>query len=60
MIPIKTEPHEFYVNTKVYENCVFCKSATNTWHEKTNSPVCADCAKTHKASELTNWLKKGN
>lgn len=52
MIPINTEPHEFYLNTKVYEKCVFCNSPTNTWHHKTNKPVCADCAKTHNESEL--------
>lgn len=59
MIPIKKEPQEMYDNTHVYEKCVFCKQATNTWHEKTNNPVCESCAQKHKVSELKNWFKNG-
>lgn len=52
MIPIKKEPSYLYLLYRSYENCKFCKKGTDTWHEKTNTPVCKECAKTHKESEL--------
>jgi hypothetical protein len=57
MIPIKKEPAEMYEVTKVYERCVFCNQRTDTWHEKTNNPVCQECAKIHKVTELRNKFK---
>lgn len=32
--------------------CYFCGQPTRYWHEKTNTPLCIDCAKTHKSKEL--------
>jgi hypothetical protein len=52
MIPIVKEDKDMYENTKVYENCVFCDHPTDTWHERTNNPVCSLCSKAHKAEEL--------
>lgn len=57
MIPIKKELPELYQEFKCHENCTFCKQPTDTWHEKTNNPVCAACATSHKVSELKNWFK---
>lgn len=57
MIPIKQEPTELYQEFRCHEICVFCKQPTSTWHQKTNNPVCGDCAKTHKVSELKNMFK---
>jgi hypothetical protein len=58
MIPIKKEPLGYYEATRMYERCAFCHKETDTWHEKTNNPVCEECARKHKVNELTNWLKK--
>jgi hypothetical protein len=52
MIPIKKEPKELFEEFKVYEKCKFCGKETDTWHEKTNTPICKDCAKSHKVSDL--------
>jgi ribosomal protein L37AE/L43A len=52
MIPIKKEPKELYKEFRYYENCKFCKQPTDTWHEKTNTPVCNKCAKTHSVADL--------
>lgn len=41
----------------VVENCHFCKEKTKYWHENTNNPVCPDCAKKHKVSELPDFGK---
>lgn len=57
MIPIIKEPAEMYEMTHLYEHCVFCNKNTDTWHIKTNNPVCKECAKNHKVSELTNHFK---
>lgn len=56
-IPIKKEPEELYLETKVYEHCFFCEDTTDMWHEKTNNPVCPSCAKVHKVSDLPNRFK---
>jgi hypothetical protein len=48
MIPLIKEPEEFYKNTHVYEHCFFCNEPTDTWHEKTNQPVCKKCSKKFK------------
>jgi hypothetical protein len=58
MIPIKKEPKEMFLNTRVYEVCVFCREETMYWHVKTNTPVCQDCAKEHNVSELLNSSTK--
>jgi len=52
MIPLEKEEEEFFKQTGVYENCYFCKVGTDMWHKNTNQPVCTDCAKIHKVSEL--------
>ena len=52
MIPLKQEPKELYEQFKTYEKCKFCRKDTDMWHEKTNTPVCKDCAKKHKASDI--------
>lgn len=57
MIPIKQESAEMYKNTRIYEHCVFCNKPTDTWHERTNNPICSKCSKEHKVSELTNHRK---
>lgn len=49
------EPPDMYANTGVYEKCHFCAKPTDTWHQKTNTPICEGCAKKHKTLEL-----KGN
>ena len=56
MIPIKKEPNYLYQLFRSYENCKFCRKGTDTWHEKTNTPVCKECAKTHKEGELKAWV----
>lgn len=58
MIPIEKEGRDMYLKTKVYEVCYFCNKETDTWHNKTNNPVCSRCAKEHKVSELPNRYKK--
>jgi len=37
------------------EVCFFCAKPTRYWHLKTNNPVCKECSKSHKVSELKNW-----
>lgn len=39
------------------EVCVFCALPTRYWHNRTNNPVCQECAPTHKVSELKDWRK---
>jgi len=39
------------------ENCYFCKKITRMWHENTNNPVCEQCAKKHRVSELPDYGK---
>lgn len=56
-IPLKKESDDLGKEFGCYENCVFCNVKSLYWHEKTNNCICQDCAKTHKAAELTNWLK---
>lgn len=53
MIPIKKEPKELYKQFNSYENCNFCRKETDTWHKKTNKPVCEVCAKSHKVIDLS-------
>lgn len=55
MIPIEKEPKELYENTHIYEVCVFCKTKTDTWHTRTNNPVCKICCRTHKVHELEDY-----
>tara|TARA_R110002096_G_scaffold413180_1_gene613880 strand:+ start:31 stop:243 length:213 start_codon:yes stop_codon:yes gene_type:complete len=35
------------------ERCYFkCGNTTRHWHWRTNQPICKDCAKTRKVSEI--------
>jgi hypothetical protein len=52
MIPLVEEPKEHYQEFRVYENCYFCPNKTKMWHWRTNQPVCLECAKVRKVSEL--------
>ena len=52
MIPIEKEPKELYIEFKTYEKCKFCRKETDTWHEKTNTPICKDCAKSQTVADL--------
>jgi len=54
MIRLTLETPDMYKNTRVYEDCVFCKRSCTTWHKRTNNPVCPDCAKNRLVSELTD------
>lgn len=56
-IPLKKETPDSREVFGCYEVCVFCKKTTDTWHERTNNPVCPHCSKEHKVSELRNWRK---
>jgi hypothetical protein len=58
MIPTVKEPKEFYEEFRVHECCYFCKQPTDTWHWRTNQPVCTDCAKVHKVAELPKCTPK--
>lgn len=59
MIPVWTETTSIQKEFPgLFEDCVFCKKETTTWHENTNSPCCVSCAETHKVSEFTvDWGK---
>ncbi len=53
MIPLVEEPIDHYENLGVYENCYFrCGRKTKFWHWRTNQPICKECAKRHKVSEV--------
>lgn len=56
-IPILEEEKEYFDEFKCYESCYFCDNSTHFWHAKTNNPVCENCAKKHKVSELPNRFK---
>jgi len=56
-IPIKKEDKEYFEDFRCYENCYFCGKSTDTWHEKTNNPVCGGCSKSHRVTELPNRFK---
>ena len=53
-IPI-IEEDDTWKEAGIYEKCHFCRETTTTWHENTNNPVCASCAKTHKVAELPDF-----
>jgi hypothetical protein len=55
MIPIKKESKELYKQFHVYENCIFCNKETDTWHLPTNQPVCSNCAKNYKVSDIESF-----
>lgn len=61
MIGIITEPSEYYRQFGVFEDCYFCGTPTNTWHKKTNTPVCMCCSVQHEESEIvktySNWVR---
>lgn len=52
MIPTVKEPKDMYENTRVYEHCYFCKKPTDTWHWRTNQPICNSCSKKHKVADI--------
>lgn len=52
MIPIVKEGKELFEQFKCYERCFFCGKETDMWHDKSNTPVCKECSKKHKVSEL--------
>jgi len=53
MILLAEESKDLYQNLGVYEKCYFrCGKTTIFWHCKTNQPICKECAKTHKVSEI--------
>lgn len=52
MIPLVEEPAEEHRIFGIYENCHFCKTPTKYWHVRTNQPICKDCAKVRKVSEI--------
>lgn len=52
MIPVIKEPTDYWVQFFLYEKCYFCNEPTDLWHVRTNQPVCKDCHKTRKVSEL--------
>jgi hypothetical protein len=56
-IPIAPEHEDLIKIFRVYENCIFCDEKTNMWHDKTNSPVCSECAKKHKVAEIKEAKK---
>lgn len=54
MIPIITEPYEFYKEFHVYKKCHFCGEETKTWHKNSNTPICEKCAKIHEPDDIGN------
>jgi hypothetical protein len=59
MIPLVEEPKEHFEEFRMYENCYFeCGSKTKFWHWRTNQPICKECAKTHKVSEVEKCTPK--
>lgn len=53
MIPLVKEPESETRMWGVTEKCYFkCGNNTVHWHWRTNQPVCTNCAKKHKVSEL--------
>jgi len=62
MIPLEKEPDWLAYAlgpVPLYEACHFCKRKTDTWHKRTNNPVCRRCAKDHSVSELPNHGRVG-
>lgn len=56
-IPIVEEEKEYFKEFKCFEHCYFCNKSTSFWHEATNNPVCENCSKTHKVTELPDRFK---
>lgn len=52
-IPIELEDPRLYIETKVYEDCVFCGNSSKYWHKESNSPVCQLCATTRHVHEIS-------
>lgn len=57
MIPIITEDKDWFERFRIYEHRYFCNKPTDTWHGRTNNPVCKPCSKKHNVSELPNHFK---
>lgn len=56
-IPLVEEPKEYLEEFGTLENCYFgCGSRTKFWHVRTNQPICKDCAKKHKVSEVNKCI----
>lgn len=52
-IPLVEETKDYVKEFGFYEKCYFkCGSPTKYWHVRTNQPICKECAKTHKVSEV--------
>jgi hypothetical protein len=54
-IPLIEEPKKSREAFGMLERCFFCLQKTITWHENTNNPVCYECSKLHKVSELPDF-----
>lgn len=52
MIKVVEEPSVFFEETRVYEQCYFCKQETKFWHDATNTPVCQGCAKKYNVKDI--------
>lgn len=52
MIQIEKESDDLYKEFRVYEKCIFCKVNSETWHRKTNTCICKDCAKIKSIEDL--------
>jgi len=59
-IPIEQEPEDFknHFHGEI-EDCFFCHIPTTWWHNKSNTPVCPDCANKRFISELPDRIMKG-
>lgn len=55
-IPLIKEPENMDLSF-IVEKCHFCGEPTRYWHENTNNPVCKNCSKSHKVSELPDYGK---
>lgn len=57
MIPIEHEDIEELKKwgmglSNILEQCHFCKNETRYWNKKRNTPVCQECAKILKVSDI--------
>lgn len=55
MIPIEKEPADLYMNTRVYEHCMFCNTQTDMWNLETNKPICKVCAPKYKVKDIPKY-----
>lgn len=52
MIKLKKEPADLFKKFQVYEYCYFCGIPTEYWNISVGKPICKDCSRTHKLSEI--------